>query len=47
LISIGCFSESLTAGTIFDGGLGTSSSNEGGDFGKVKTGSGEGNSNSK
>ncbi len=49
--SIGCFSESLTAGTSFDGGLGTSSSNEGGDglksFDKINTGSGDGNWNPK
>ncbi len=48
LVSIGCcFSGDFIAGTIFDGGLGTSSSNDGGGdwdcLGKVKTGSGEGN----
>jgi hypothetical protein len=44
---MGCFSGDLMVETIFDGTLGTSSSNDGGDtfvsFGTVKTGSGEGN----
>ncbi len=46
LTSIGCFSGDLTAGTIFEGALGTSSSKDGGAafdcLGRVKTGSGEG-----
>ncbi len=51
LTSIGCFSEILTAGTSFVGGLGTSFSNEGGEvfesFDTVNMGSGEGNWNSR
>lgn len=45
-ISIGCFSVVFIVETIFDGGLGTSSSNDGGgnliSFDNVKTGSGDG-----
>jgi hypothetical protein len=47
LVSINCFIGDCTAGTIFDGSVGTSSSNDGGrdleSFGNVKIGSGEGN----